>query len=205
MKKLVKFIFKGMLVVLVIFGVLWGYRTHENVKRVEAYRAQVSSELAKYDLTADTQLVLAIIYTETKGGATDVMQSSESVAGNGNTNVIDTQSESMSQGIKNLVNLIEYANEKGCDVYTGVQAYNFGKAYVDYVAAHGGTNTTKLAEAYSRTVVAPSLGNKTGATYTHLTWDSLFYNGGKLYTDGGNFFYAQEVHFNFNLLKLFNW
>lgn len=190
--------------IILLFVILAGffgfylYRSHQAVDKVMKYQTQVKSELSQYGLTEDTQLVLAIIYTETKGGSVDVMQSSESL--NGGTNNIDTN-ESITQGAKHLVDLLAYAQEQGCDVWTAVQAYNFGKAYIDYVAAHGGKNTTDLAKEYSRTVVAPSLGNTTEATYTHLTWDSFFYNGGRLYTNGGNFFYAQEVHFNFNLMK----
>ncbi|MDR0200082.1 MAG: lysozyme family protein [Streptococcaceae bacterium] len=193
----------GLMVLVVIVVGLWAYRTHEAVARVESYKPQVQAELAKSGLQGDTQLVLAIIYTETKGGSADIMQSSESLYGKGGANAIASQTESISQGVDELTSLIEYSNSKGCDVYTAVQAYNFGKAYIDYVAVHGKVTSVKLADAYSRTVVAPSLGNKTGATYRHLTWDSLFYNGGKLYVNGGNFFYAGEVHFNFDLLKIF--
>ena len=80
-----------------------------------------------------------------------------------------------------------------------------GKAYVDYIAAHGGKNTIALSKDYSRDVVAPSLGNTTGETYYHLTLDSLIYNKGKLYSNGGNIFYAKEVEWNMLLLDLLNW
>lgn len=77
---------------------------------------------------------------------------------------------------------------------TGVQAYNYGRAYVDYIAAHGGKNTIALSKAYSKDVVAPSLGNTTGETYYHLTFDSLFYNQGKLYSNGGNIFTPKKLN-----------
>lgn len=201
MKKIIKRSLLALAVLLLVVVGLYVYRTHEAVKHVEAYKPQVEAQLAKYNLKGDTQLVLAIIYTETKGGSTDVMQSSESISGQ--TNTVSSQQESINQGIAQLVTILEDAQQKGCDVWTGVQAYNFGEAYVDYVAAHGGVNTLALSSSYSKDVVAPSLGNTTGATYRHLTWDSIFYNGGKLYVDGGNLFYAQEVHGNFDLLKIF--
>ena len=63
-------------------------------------------------------------------------------------------------------NLEEAAHHK-VDPWTAVQAYNFGKAYIDYVADNGGVNTVELAKAYSKNVVAPSLGNTSGQTYTY--------------------------------------
>ena len=72
-------------------------------------------------------------------------------------------------------NLEEAAHHK-VDPWTAVQAYNFGKAYIDYVADNGGVNTVELAKAYSKNVVAPSLGNTSGKTYTyyqtscHVLW-----------------------------------
>lgn len=203
--RLKKVVRNSALVIFALIIILVGvylYRTHKAIVRVEKYRPQVEAQLGKYGLEKNTQLALAIIYTETKGGERDVMQSSESLNGNGQTNGISNEQESINQGIANLVEILEYANKKGCDVWTGVQAYNYGKSYVDYVAAHGGKNTLDLSRDYSRDVVAPSLGNMTSKTYTHLTWDSLFYNGGRLYRDGGNLFYAKEVHFNFDLLKM---
>ena len=82
------------------------------------------------------------------------------------------------------------------DPWTAVQAYNFGKAYIDYVADNGGVNTVELAKAYSKNVVAPSLGNTSGQTYTYYQPVAMYYGGGKLYTNGGNIYYAKEVQFN---------
>jgi len=131
------------------------------------------------------------------------MQSSESL--NGKANEISNEEDSIQQGILNLSKVLEYAEEKNVDVWTGVQAYNYGKSYVDYIAKHGGKNTIKLSKAYSRDVVAPSLGNTSGQTYYHVTLDSLLYNKGKLYSNGGNIFYAKEVAWNMYLLDLLNW
>ncbi len=159
--------------------------------------------MKKQGLQGDTNLALAIIYTETKGKTADVMQSSESLTGQ--TNSISSESESIQQGLSNLTNVLEYAAEKKVDVWTGVQAYNYGKSYVNYIANHGGVNTLALSKTYSRDVVAPSLGNTTGATYYHITLDSLLNSGGKLYVNGGNMFYAREVRWHMYLLKLFDW
>lgn len=190
-------------ILVVLFGVFYVVRTHNNVKNVMKYQQSVKDSLAKQGLQGDTQLALAIIYTETKGKVTDVMQSSESLTGK--TNDISNKNASIDQGLSNLTTVLAYANSRGVDDWTGVQAYNFGKAYVDYIAKNGGKTTIQLAKTYSRDVVAPSLGNTTGAEYYHLTTDSIRYNGGKLYVNGGNMFYADEVRWHMVLLQLFNW
>ena len=188
---------------LVMCGGFYVYRAHQNVKHVMSYEAAVKKSLKAQGLSGDTQLALAIIYTETKGTEADIMQSSESL--NGKANEISNEEDSIQQGILNLSKVLEYAEEKNVDVWTGVQAYNYGKSYVDYIAKHGGKNTIKLSKAYSRDVVAPSLGNTSGQTYYHVTLDSLLYNKGKLYSNGGNIFYAKEVAWNMYLLDLLNW
>ena len=197
-----KFIFGLLLLVVIGGGAFYVYRTHEAVKHVMSHEAMVDDLLKKEGLENDKSLVLAIIYEETKGGSTDVMQSSESVTGKQND--IDTQNLSLTIGVNHLTEMLNYAKAEGTDVWTGVQAYNFGKAYVDYIAKNGGKTSVKLAETYSREVVAPSLGNKNGETYRYLTWESVFYNGGKLYKNGGNFFYVDEVKTKMQLLKWFN-
>jgi hypothetical protein len=160
----------------------------------------VTETLKSHGVSGNRELVLAIIYTETKGKRVDVMQSTESTEKS-----IETEEDSIHQGITNLTEVLEYANAKNVDVWTGVQAYNFGKAYVDYIAKHGGKNTLPLAETYSKHVVAPSLGNTTGEEYYHITPDSLLFNRGKLYKNGGNIFYAREVRWNMKIVRLFSW
>lgn len=82
-----------------------------------------------------------------------------------------------------------------------MQAYNFGTAYINYIAKHGGKNSTKLASTYSKTVVAPSLGNTTGETYFYYHPLALV-SGGRLYKNGGNIYYSREVEFNLYLIKV---
>ena len=197
---MLKFIKKVLFIIIVLGVGFWIYRTHENVKSVMKYDDYVTQTLNKYGVSGNRDLVLSIIYTETKGKHTDVMQSTESTH-----ETIETEEDSIHQGITNLTEVLAYANEKDVDIWTGVQAYNFGKAYVDYIAKNGGKNTLPLSEAYSRDVVAPSLGNKTGEEYYHLTINSLLFNKGKLYKDSGNIFYAKEVRWNMRLIQLFNW
>nr|AIA94374.1 CAZy families GH23 protein [uncultured Enterococcus sp.] len=107
------------------------------------------------------------------------MQSSESVYGK--QNQFDTPEQSIEQGVSYLAELIEKAEQMNCDLWTAVQAYNFGTDYIDYVAERGGVNTLELAETYSREVLSPLLGNDTEQTYTLLGHPIGLYNGGHLY------------------------
>ncbi|MBZ5798104.1 cell wall hydrolase Pmp23, partial [Burkholderia contaminans] len=79
---------------------------------------------------ANEELVLAMIYTETKGKEGDVMQSSESASGS--TNTINDNASSIRQGIQTLTGNLYLAQKKGVDIWTAVQAYNFGPAYIDF-------------------------------------------------------------------------
>ncbi|HFI0423748.1 TPA: lysozyme family protein [Streptococcus suis] len=197
MKKLVRLI---LLIVLIFIGIriFQGYRA---VKQVMTYQSMVQEVLAENDTKANEELVLAMIYTETKGESADVMQSSESATGY--TNTITDSKESIRQGVIYLTENLQLAEEKGVEVWTAVQAYNFGPAYIDYIAQNGGEHTLTLAEEYSRTVVAPSLGNSTEETYTYFHPLALL-NGGKLYVNGGNIYYAREVQLNMYFMRLMN-
>ena len=75
------------------------------------------------------------------------------------------------------------AQKKGVDVWTAVQAYNFGPAYIDFIAQNGKENTLALAKQYSRETVAPLLGNTTGKTYSYIHPISIFH-GAELYVNG---------------------
>ena len=180
------------------------YRIHANIQHVLTYESMVKEVLAEDDIdnTTNVDLVLAMIYTETKGKTDDVMQSSESSTGV--TNSITDRKESIRQGVTVLSENLEEAAHHKVDPWTAVQAYNFGKAYIDYVADNGGVNTVELAKAYSKNVVAPSLGNTSGKTYTYYQPVAMYYGGGKLYTNGGNIYYAKEVQFNLFLMRMFS-
>ncbi len=132
LKKFVKLI----VLVLIVLAGFYVYRIHENVKHVMTYKSAVEASLKKQGLQGDTNLALAIIYTETKGKSTDIMQSSESLTGQKDT--IGTESESIQQGLLNLTKVLQYAADKNVDVWAGVQAYNYGKNYIDYIAENGG-------------------------------------------------------------------
>ena len=189
---MIKRIVKIFLFILLIFGIYKGIQIHHDVKQVMQYRSLVREVLAEEDTTANENLILE----------DDVMQASESASGE--TNTISDNKASIRQGIQTLSDELKEAKKKGVDSWTAVQAYNFGKDYIDYVAKHGGTNSLELARAYSRDVVAPSLGNVTGETYLYLHPISLL-NGMELYINGGNIYYSRLVETNMTIMKLFSW
>lgn len=195
-KKLTKLI----LLILVGLLVYYGIATYRNLKTVLAYRPLVKEILDEKDTKANENLVLAMIYTETKGRNNDIMQSSESSTGLANT--ITDSRESVRQGVTVLSENLDEAESQQVDVWTAIQAYNFGKPYISYIAKNGQQNTIPLAKRYSKTVVAPSLGNQTGETYHYYNPVSIFYGGGQLYKDGGNIYYAKQVQFNLVLITL---
>ena len=195
-----KFIRRVLLLVLILFTGYKLFHMYQDVKQVMTYQSLVREVLSEQDTPANEELVLAMIYTETKGKEGDVMQSSESASGT--TNTISDNRSSIRQGIQTLTENLYLAQEKGVDVWTAVQAYNFGPAYIDFIAQNGKENTLALAKQYSRETVAPILGNTTGETYTYLNPISLF-SGAELYVDGGNYYYSRQVRLNLYIIKFF--
>ena len=177
-------------------------QVHHDVKQVMNYRTLVREVLDEQDTVANEELVLAMIYTETKGKVSDVMLSSETMTGQKNS--ILNNKESIRQGVQTLSTNLNLAQKKKVDVWTAVQAYNFGRSYIDYIAKHGGENTIDLAKKYCKDVVAPSLGNVTGKTYAYYHPIALLH-GSKLYINGGNFYYSRQVRMNMYIMKVMNW
>ena len=116
-KKLIRIILLGLL----IFIGYQTFTTYQNVKKVLAYRPMVQEVLDENDTKTNENLVLAMIYTETKGREDDLMQSSESSSGIANT--ITDSRESVKQGITVLSENLEEAQNRNTDVWTAVQAY----------------------------------------------------------------------------------
>lgn len=150
----------------------------------------MEEELAKYGMEEYIQVILAITATETDGTHLDVMQSSEAIGLAPNT--IQDPVYSIQIGVKHFKNVVDQMNETGVDLNTAIQSYNFGTGYMSYVSENGGVHTTELAENYSKEVVAPSLGNTTGQTYSYPA-SVADENGNYLYTNGGNFYYVDLV------------
>lgn len=138
-------------------------------------------------------LAYALIMVENPStdGTDDIMQSSES-AGHPGPGYL-TGEASVKQGCKHLAEQIKNGQDQNVDIWGVMQGYNFGGAYIPWLSSRGGKNTTDLAEVYSRTVVAPSLGNTTGATYPYVNAVSQADGRTYLYVNGGNFHYAAMI------------
>lgn len=187
---------------LLLLVIVLGYsvfKIRENVQQVMTYETQVEAAVESNHIADYKNVVLAIIYTESKGRSNDLMQSSESAYGK--QQMIDTPEESIQIGVAFLAQAIEKAREADVDVWTAVQAYNFGLEYINFVQDHGGKNSIKLAEEYSKEILSPLLGNDTEKTYRYYRPQALLYNGGYLYNNGGNMFYADLVKMNLQFIK----
>lgn len=146
-----------------------------------------------YGISDYIGLAYALIMVENPStdGTDDIMQSSES-AGHPGPGYL-TGEASVKQGCKHLAEQIKNGQTQNVDIWGVMQGYNFGSAYIPWLANRGGKNTTDLAEEYSRDVVAPSLGNTTGATYPYVNAVSQADGRTYLYVNGGNFHYAAMI------------
>ncbi|MGF2081323.1 phage tail spike protein [Enterococcus casseliflavus] len=146
-----------------------------------------------YGISDYIGLAYALIMVENPGtdGTDDIMQSSES-AGYPGPGYLRGEA-SVNQGCKHLAQQIKNGQDQNVDIWGVMQGYNFGSAYIPWLANRGGVNTTDLAEVYSRTVVAPSLGNTTGARYSYVNAVSQADGRTYLYVNGGNFHYAAMI------------
>lgn len=146
-----------------------------------------------YGISDYIGLAYALIMVENPGtdGTDDIMQSSESAGYPGPGYL--TGEASVNQGCKHLAQQIKNGQDQNVDIWGVMQGYNFGSAYIPWLSNRGGVNTTDLAEVYSRTVVAPSLGNTTGATYPYVNAVSQADSRTYLYVNGGNFHYAAMI------------
>lgn len=199
LKKVMTWVMAFVIVVLLVVGGMVVFQTKQTVQRINQLDATIESVAKTYNMEAYIPYIEGIIYTESAAEGTDVMQASESKYGK--TNSISTQKESIESGVKFLKVAIDKANKEGCDIWTAIQAYNFGLNYIDYVANRGGVNTIKLAEEYSKKL-AEGADNHDYQTYRYVHLGALLYNGGYLYRDGGNFFYVTKIQYAMDVIKV---
>ncbi|EJS45075.1 hypothetical protein ICG_06071 [Bacillus cereus BAG1X1-3] len=164
---------------------------------VERWRGLVEQEAAAQGMQDYVNLLLAIIQVESGGrGTRDIMQSSES-AGYDRPNVFQTEEESVRQGVKHLKEclLALKAFNMGYEnnIKALAQAYNYGNYFATWLGKRGGEYNLEVAEEYSRTIVAPSLGNTTGRTMPYVNETSMRLGKPYKYVDGGNFFYGELI------------
>lgn len=114
---------------------------------VLAHQPMVEKYANEYGVSDYVPILLAIIAVESGGTAEDVMQSSESLGLPPNT--LDTEA-SIEQGTKYLASLLQSADTKEVDDSTVLQAYNYGGAFIDYVAERGSSYSFELAESFAK-------------------------------------------------------
>lgn len=178
------------------------YKNIKIYRQVMNLEKEVSEKAAIYGVSEYSDLILSMILTESKGLGADPMQSSESAYGE--VGKMSVPEESINQGVAYLADNLAFAESEGVDLWTAVQAYNFGLDYISFVSKRGGVNSIALAEEYSRDYLAPQLGNQSQTRYRYWRVSSVLYNGGYLYYNGGNIFYAQSVKWNEGKIQFFH-
>ena len=174
------------------------YREYQQGKKI---KKKVSQKVTEYGLDSYKEIILSMIYTESKGLGDDPMQSSESAYGEAGKMMV--AEDSIQQGVEYFAQALILGQENGVDLWTAVQAYNFGLDYIYYIAENGGINTVDLADQYSGDILAPQLGNTTHTRYRYWHTSALLHNGGYLYHNGGNMFYAEKVRWNQQKIMFF--
>ncbi|MBF0780666.1 MULTISPECIES: lysozyme family protein [unclassified Granulicatella] len=125
--------------------------------------------------------LLAIMEVESKGEGVDPMQSSESIDGKiGN---ITTPDDSIKQGVIHFKTMLDKAKGYQTDIWTVVQAYNYGGGFIDYVGNRPWS--FELAEQFSH---AQSNGKKVDYVNAISTQKGYAYR-----YDYGNMFYVLLV------------
>ncbi|MFT9846192.1 lysozyme family protein [Aneurinibacillus sp. REN35] len=120
------------------------YDRYEKVKR---YEPMLRSELEKYNLEEYTEVMVALMYQESRGEGGDPMQASESAGLPPGT--IDDPKRSIRQGVKHFQQVLRYGQKRKVDFPTIIQAYNMGRGYIDFVAANGKKHNENLAKQFS--------------------------------------------------------
>ncbi len=170
-------------------------KTKNLPQQVLRWQSMVESECAAQGVSELVPYVLGVIMVESGGNSEttpDIMQSSESQGWAMNT--IKNPKDSIYYGVKHLKGAFDDAKKNGItDLSAIVQSYNFGRAYLRWLASNNKQHSLPVADLYSKTVVAPSLGNTTGAMVRYNQPIAVAYNGGYRYKNGGNFFYSEIV------------
>jgi len=149
---------------------------------VLAYRPLVEQYCLEYDISEYVIYILAIMQVESRGLGNDVMQCSESLGLP--LNSLEPE-ESIQQGCYYFSTLLSSADAYGCDVYTVIQAYNYGGGFIPYVADNGGNYTFSLAMDYASE-------KSSAVRVSYINAIAVSVNGGWRYAYG-NMFYVQLV------------
>lgn len=100
----------------------------------------------QYGIEEYMPVLLCIVQAESGGTAVDVMQSSESAGLPVNTLATE---DSIAQGVSFFASLIEEGKQRGLDLPSVIQSYNYGRGFLKYVEDHGGSYSFGLAEQFA--------------------------------------------------------
>ncbi|MFU0789119.1 MAG: bifunctional lysozyme/C40 family peptidase [Virgibacillus proomii] len=146
------------------------------------HQPMVEKYAQDYGVSEYVPTLLAIIEVESGGKLPDVMQSSESLGLPPNS--LDTEA-SIQQGTKYFADLVRSAENSGVDGNTVIQAYNYGGAFIDYVAKRGTEYSFELAQNFAKE-------RSGGSKVTYSNPIAVKINGGWRYRYG-NMFYVDLV------------
>ncbi|MTW88366.1 peptidase P60, partial [Virgibacillus dakarensis] len=135
-----------------------------------------------YGISEYVSTLLAIIQVESGGKVPDVMQSSESLGLPPNS--LDTEA-SIKQGTKYFSDLLRSVEKNGGDINVVIQAYNYGGAFIDFVAKRSSQYNFELAESFAKE-------RSGGIKVTYSNPIAVKKNGGWRYRYG-NMFYVDLV------------
>jgi len=146
------------------------------------HQPMVEKYAQEYGISEYVSTLLAIIQVESGGKLPDVMQSSESLGLPPNS--LDTEA-SIKQGTKYFSDLLRSVEKNGGDINVVIQAYNYGGAFIDYVAKRGSQYNFELAENFAKE-------RSGGSKVTYSNPIAVKKNGGWRYRYG-NMFYVDLV------------
>lgn len=98
------------------------------------YKPVVEKYCKEFGISDQVMVLLAIMQVESGGKGSDVMQSSESLGQSPGSLSPDA---SIKQGVKYFASLIKSMKTSGTDLNSAIQSYNYGGAFIGYVASHG--------------------------------------------------------------------
>ena len=157
------------------------YQSGQGISQtVMQYTEEFSHRIEEYHLEGYEIYLYAIMMVETGGVGNDPMQSLGDVKEEDKTPAL-----SIKTACAYFARLLEEAQASNCDIWTVIQAYNYGIGYIDYVSEHGGKHTYVLAKDFA----AKKSGGKQ-VKYSNPI--AINKNGGWRY-EYGNMFYVYLV------------
>lgn len=158
----------------------------------KSWADEIEAEMKKQDVPIEyLPVLLGILQNESGGGGvTDIFQASESRGWSMNDSRMTSELMSIEVGVEHFKNTLEKTQKYEKSILAAVAGYNFGHAYLDHLYKTNSDWSIDNAANYSKTVVAPSLGNTSGTQLSYINEVSASYDMTYMYLNGGNFHYV---------------